>query len=257
MNKKENRITEKDLEEYRSYLISKGHTERTVEKYVYDADFFSKFLKDRKITPKILDDFKNKRLKNYTAIGARSVIYNTNKYLSYIDCPHRIENIKPSEKKRDLSKTAITKEEYLEVLKAIKRSGKDRLYLIAESIGSAGLKLSEVQYLTVEAVIKGKVDLPMNHGSIYLPKNLCSDLLEYCKDNNIFIGTILVTANGTVPDKGNVSKELKSICADAGIDPERISTKALRDYYLKSFEDYRNEIVEMMDREWREPRKCV
>ncbi len=257
MEKTANTITEKDLDEYKDYLFSKGHTKGTIEKYVYDAGVFGKFLKDKKITPKVLNDFKIKRLKNYTVVGARSVIFNVNTYLSYIDCPYKIEQIEPSNQKRDVSKTAITKEEYLEVLKAIKRSGNNRLYLIVESICGAGFKLSELQYLTVEAVIKSKVELPANHGSIYLPKNLRDDLLEYCKDNDIFMGAILVTKNGTVPDKGNVSKELKSICADAGIDPERVSTKTLRDYYFKSFEDYRSEIVEMMDREWREPKKAM
>lgn len=246
-----NTITEKDLEAYKNYLFSKGHTKSTIEKYVYDAGVFGKFIKNKKITPKVLDSFKNKRLKNYTVIGARSVIFNVNTYLNYIECPYKIEQIEPTNQKRDVSKTAITKEEYLEILKAIKRSGNDRLYLIVESICAAGLKLSEIQYLTVEAVIKSRVELP-NHNSIYLPKNLRDDLLEYCRDNDIFMGAILVTKNGTVPDKGNVSRELKSICGVAGIDPERVSTKTLRDYYLKSFEDHRSEIIEIMDQERRE-----
>lgn len=141
--------------------------------------------------------------------------------------------------------------EYLDILKAIKRLDNVWLYLIVESISGAGLKLSELQYLTVEAVIKSRVELPTNHRSIYLPKNLRDDLLEYCKENDVFIGAILVTKSGKVPDKANISRELKSICADAGVDPERLSTKTLRDYYLKSFEDHRKEVVEMMDRERR------
>ncbi len=252
-----NKITETDLENYKDYLISKGLAKKTVDTYLYDAGVFGRYLKNKEITPKVLEDFKKNQLKKFTVVGARGVIFGVNSYLDYIDCPYKIEQIEPVKQKRDISKTAITKEEYLNILKAIKRSGNDRLYLIVESICSAGLKLSEVQYLTVEAVIKGKVELPTNHGSIYLPKNLRGDLLEYCKDNDIFIGTILVTKNGKVPDKGNVSRELKSICADAGIDPERLSTKTLRDYYFKSFEDYRSEVVEMMDREWRGSKAVV
>ena len=60
-----------------------------------------------------------------------------------------------------------------------------------------------------------------------------------------------------MPDKANISRELKNICADAGVDPERLSTKTLRDYYLKNFEDHRSDIVEMMDQEWREKKAAT
>lgn len=252
-----NVITETDLDNYKDYLISKALATKTIEKYLYDARVFGKYLKNKEITPKVLEDFKKKQLKKYTVVGARGLIFGVNSYLDYIGCPYKIEQIEPVKQKRDINKTAITKEEYLDILRAIKRSGNDRLYLIVESICSAGFKLSELQYLTVEAVIKSRVELPANHRSIYLPKNLRDDLLEYCKDNDIFNGAILVTRNGKIPDKANISRELKNICADAGIDPERVSTKTLRDYYLKSFEDYRNEIVEMMDRERREVKTAI
>ncbi|MDE6579737.1 MAG: hypothetical protein K2K41_04305 [Ruminiclostridium sp.] len=251
MKKNADVITETDLENYKDYLISKALAEKTVEKYLYDARVFGRYLKNKEITPKVLEDFKKKQLEKFTVVGARGLIFGVNSYLEYIDCPYKIEQIEPVKQKRDISKTAITKEEYLNILKAIKRSGNDRLYLIVESISGAGLKLSELQYLTVEAVIKSRVELPTNHRSIYLPKNLRDDLLEYCKDNDIFIGAILVTKSGKVPDKANISRELKKICADAGVDPERLSTKTLRDYYLKNFEEHRSDIVEMMDQEWR------
>ena len=257
MKKIADMLTETDLKNYKDYLISKALAEKTVEKYLYDARIFGKYLKNREITPKVLEDFKKKQLEKFTVAGTRGLIFGVNRYLEYIDCPYKIKQIEPAKQKRDISKTTITKEEYLNILKVIKRSGNDRLYLIAESIGGAGLKLSELQYLTVEAVIKSRVELPANHRSIYLPKNLRDDLLEYCKDNDIFIGTILVTKSGKVPDKANISRELKNICADAGIDPKRLSTKTLRYYYLKNFEDHRNEVVELMDREWRDKKAAI
>ncbi|MDE6724680.1 MAG: hypothetical protein K2J79_03655, partial [Ruminiclostridium sp.] len=177
MKKNADVITETDLENYKDYLISKALAKKTVEKYLYDARVFGRYLKNKEITPKVLEDFKKKQLEKFTVVGARGLIFGVNSYLEYIDCPYKIEQIEPVKQKRDISKTAITKEEYLNILKAIKRSGNDRLYLIVESISGAGLKLSELQYLTVEAVIKSRVELPTNHRRIYLPKNLRDDLL--------------------------------------------------------------------------------
>lgn len=251
------KITETDLEKYKDFLVSKGLAKKTIEKYLYDARIFGKYLKNKEITPEVLEDFKKKQLKKFTVVGARALICGVNSYLDYMGCPYKVVQIETPKQERDVNKTVITKEEYLDILKAIKHSGNDRLYLIVESICSAGLKLSELQYLTVEAVIKGKVELPSNRHNIYLPKNLRGDLLEYCKDKDIFVGTILVTRNGKVPDKANVSRDLKSVCADTGISAEKLSTKVLREYYFKNFEDYRSEIVEMMDREWREPKAAM
>lgn len=251
------KITETDLEKYKAFLVSKGLSEKTVKKYLYDAGIFTNYLKNREITPEVLEDFKKNRLKKFTVAGTNGLICGVNSLLDYMGCPHRIVRIDETPRERDTEKTAVTKEEYLKILKAVKRSGNERLYLIVESICGAGLKLSEVQYLTVEAVIKGKVEPPSGRHSIYLPKNLRSDLLEYCKNNDIFVGTILVTRNGNVPDKANVSREIKAACSSTGIDPEKLSTKALREYYFRNFEDYRSEIVEMMDREWREPKAAI
>lgn len=257
MRKKENTITEKDLENFKEYLISKSFSKRTVQKYSDDTRAFGNFLENKKITPKILEDFKQKQLEKYTAVSVKAAIFGINSYLEFKKSPYRIEQVEAVIKKRDISQTAITKEEYLSLLKEAKRSGNNRLALIIESICAAGLKLSQLQYLTVEAVIKNNVELPGKRSSVYLPKNLRDDLLEYCRDNDIFMGMILVTNKGTVLDKGNVSRELKSVCGKVGIDPERVSAKTLREYYLKSFEDYRSEVVEMMDREWREKKTAI
>lgn len=250
-------ITESNLEEYRSFLVSKGLSKATIENYLYNARIFVNFLKNREITPELLESFKEKQLKKFTVVGAKALICGVNSYLDYIGYPYKITQVKVHKQKKKASQAALTKSEYLEMLKAIKHSGNDRLYLIVESICGAGLKLSELNYLTVEAVIKGKVELPSNNHSVYLSKNLCSDLLDYCKDRDIIMGAILVTRSGRVPDRANVSRDIKAVCADTGIDPEKLSTKALREYYFQNLEGYRSEVVEMMDREWREPKKAI
>lgn len=247
MSNSVNVITESDLEKYRSFLVSKGLSKATIENYLYNARIFGKFLKNKEITPELLESFKEKQMKKFTVVGTKALICGVNSYLDYMGCPYKITQIKAPKQERKVNQAALTKSEYLEVLKAIKHSGNDRLYLIVESICGAGLKLSELNYLTVEAVIKGKVELPSGHHSVYLSKNLCGDLLEYCRDNDIFIGAILVTRNGKLPDRANVSRDIKAVCANTGIDPEKLSTKALREYYFRNFESFRREAVDLMD----------
>lgn len=187
--------------------------------------------------------------KRFVPPTVRAMICGINNYLEFLGSPHRIEQITVPKQKKSAQKDFITKDEYLSILKSIKRTGNDRLFLIVESIVVAGLKLSELKFLTVEAVIKRKVALPDND-VVYLSKHLCEDLLEYCRDNNIFSGTILLTRGGKIPDKANVSREIKKACLNTGIDVKKISTKTLREFYFRNFESYRCEIVEMIDKEW-------
>lgn len=251
MPRKAMTITEKNLDNFKGFIVSKGLSKSTLDNYLYDAKLLAKFIKGKEITPELLEDFKEKQLKKFNIVSVKGMICGVNSYLEFIDSPHRMEQIKAPKREKRYNQTVLTKEEYLNVLKALKRYGSERLYLIVESICGAGLKLSELNHLTVEAVIRGKVVLPPDQKNVYLSKNLCNDLLQYCKENDIFAGTILVTRNGRLPDRANVSREIKSACADTGIDLEKLSTRALRDYYFRNYENYRSEIVEMMDEDWR------
>ena len=142
------------------------------------------------------------------------------------------------------------------ILKAIKQAGNARLYLILESICGAGLKLSELQFLTVEAVIKRKVVLPPDN-NVYLSKRLCEDLLDCCRDNDIFMLAILLTRGEKIPDRSNISREIKGACAETGIDTKKLSTKALREYYFGIFESFGSEMADLMNEQWKEVRNVA
>lgn len=240
---------ERCSEKFNEYLISKGLSKSTVSTYLYHVKILNDYLKDREITPSVLEQFKENQKKRFVPPTVRAMICGINNYLEFLGSPHRIEQITVPKQKKSAQKDFITKDEYLSILKSIKRTGNDRLFLIVESIVVAGLKLSELKFLTVEAVIKRKVALPDND-VVYLSKHLCEDLLEYCRDNNIYSGTILLTRGGKIPDKANVSREIKKACLNTGIDVKKISTKTLREFYFRNFESYRYEIVEMIDKEW-------
>lgn len=242
-------ITKNSLDKFSEYLISKGVSKSTHYNYLYDVKILGQYLKNKEITSETLEEFKKKQQKKFNAVSVKAMICGINSYLEFIDCPYRIEQITVPKRENSIVNEVITKEEYINVLKSIKSTGNDRLYLIVESICCAGFKLSELQFLTVEAVIKRKVVLPPNN-NVYLSKRLCEDLLEYCRNNNIFIGAILLTRGGKIPDRANVSREIKSACADTGIDAKKLSTKALREYYFRNFESFRREMADLMDEDW-------
>lgn len=243
-------ITEKNLNEYGEFLISDGLSKLTYERYLHDARVFRDFLGLREISPEILKEFKALQLAKYNAVSVKTLICGVNKYLEFIDCPYRIEHVELPFRNARCAEDVLTKEEYLRILKAIKRTYDERLYLIVETICGTGLKFSELKYLTAEAVNEGKVVLPPDQ-NVYLSKNLCEDLREYCGNNSIYSGGILLTRCGNLPNRSNISRSIKKACEGTGIDPKKLSTKALRDYYYRNFESFRSEMVDLMDEDWR------
>lgn len=251
-----NNTAYQSINSFKDFLASKNLAKSTCQNYAWEARKFTRFAKNKKITPELLQMYRAEELKRNSITAVQLSVTGVNKYMEFIGCPHRMERIAPSQTKAQSErseKEPLSNEEYLQILNAVKRSDDERLYLIVQSIGSAGLKLSELQQLTVEAAKDGKIVFDYDR-IVYLPKNLCEDLLEYCRKNNIFRGTIITTRCGNVPNKANVSRAIKTACKGTGIDSDRLSTRAIRQFYFNSFENLRSEMVDIMDEERRNSR---
>ena len=77
----------------------------------------------------------------------------------------------------------LTREEYGRLVSAAQSSGRERLVLLLETICSTGIRVSEVKYITVEALKLGKAEISLKGKirTILLPNKLCRKLLKYAK----------------------------------------------------------------------------
>lgn len=65
--------------------------------------------------------------------------------------------------------------------------GRDRLGLLVETIGATGIRVSEVKYVTVEAIRQGKAEISLKGKirTILLPGKLRRKLLKYAQKQKI------------------------------------------------------------------------
>lgn len=148
----------------------------------------------------------------------------------------------------------LTTDEYLRVLSALKSCSDNRLYVIVETICSAGIKYSELKYLTVEATEAGLLVLPYGvrkNRNVYLPKNLCADLRKFCADKGVYRGWVFLTKLGNFPNRGNMTGAIREACKNTGIDNKKLSMRAFRNFYIANFENIRNEMAELIDEDLR------
>lgn len=118
----------------------------------------------------------------------------------------------------------LTKEEYRRLYQAAKNNGKGTLALIMETVASTGIRISELEYFTVDRIGKERMEI-VNKGkcrTIFLPGELRKKLLYYVKKHHIQTGCIFITRNGRPKDRSNLWRELKALYKDAGVEEKKI-----------------------------------
>lgn len=122
------------------------------------------------------------------------------------------------------------------------------MYILVKTLCSAGLQVSELQYVTVKGAYVEEIAVPCGRGfrTVFLPKTPCDELKKYCWDKRIFDGVVFVTRNGNPMDRSNIYKEMKKICADAGVSPNKVFPQELKNLYVRTYDGMRREIVDRM-----------
>ena len=115
------------------------------------------------------------------------------RFLGWMDC-----TVKPLRLQRRLFRSPdreLSRAEYGRLLSAARGLGRERLGLLMEAICATGIRVSEVRYLTVEAVQSGRT--PAVSGSeqrrVQLPRCLQAELLSYCRRQGLTAGPVFVT----------------------------------------------------------------
>lgn len=247
-------INEDSIMEFGEGISAEGGTLHTRKRYEHDVKMFADFLGGRKLTPKVLEEYKTAMLEKYSAATVKTMIFGVNKYLEFIGSKQRINNKDLTVHRIKSPDDQLAMDEYLRVLSAVKSYHDDRLYVIVETICNSGLKYSELKYLTVEAIEAGLLVLPYGvrkNRNVYLPKNLCDDLRKFCRDNGIYRGQIFLTKFENFPDRGNMTNAIKEACKNTGVDSKKLSMRAFKDFYTVNFENIRSEMAELIDEDLR------
>ena len=143
----------------------------------------------------------------------------------------------------------ISKREYERLLTAAKRRGNERLYLLMQTICATGIRVSELCFITAEAVRSGRacVSAKGKHRTIFLPKGLCKLLKEYLIRQNRKDGAVFVTRAGKPLDRSNVWSDMKALCAAAGVDKHKVFPHNLRHLFARTYYSSQKDIVRLAD----------
>lgn len=236
---------------FRNYLLEEERSAATIEKYGRDVLAFLSWLSDREeISKEVVVGYKQAIIGKYKTTSANSMLVSVNRFLDFIgkkDCQVKLFKIQRNPfRKKDKE---LTKEEYNRLILAAKAKSSSRLFLMIQAICSTGIRVSEHRFITREALERGRITI-YNKGKervVFLPKKLKKCLLQYCRQNGIYSGPVFVTRNGTPVNRCNVWAEMKALCKEAGVSPEKVFPHNLRHLFAVTYYRMQKDIVHLAD----------
>lgn len=232
-------ITEKQIAAFAVYLESEEKSKNTCEKYIRDVRAFASYMNGTNVAKEAVIAYKNKLLsENYAARSINSMLASLNSlfsFLRWVDL--KVKSIKLQRQIYCPEEKEMTKAEYLRLVNTAKRKGNERLSLLIQTICGTGIRVSELQYITVEAVKCGEavVSLKGKTRSVFIVRELQKKLLRYAAEQKISSGSIFTTRNGKPMNRTNILREMKSLCEQVGVNSKKVFPHNLRHLFARAF----------------------
>lgn len=143
----------------------------------------------------------------------------------------------------------LTKAEYARLCRTAERKHNERLNLILQTICGTGIRVSELQYITVEAAKQGEavVNRKAKTRSVFIVKELKQKLLRYAAEQGIKSGMIFVTRTGKPISRTNIWREMKALCEEANVNPQKVFPYNLRHLFARVFYRIEKDIAKLAD----------
>ena len=143
----------------------------------------------------------------------------------------------------------LNREDYKKLVREAKRRGNQRLYYLLQTLGTTGIRVSELSSITVEGLKKQSVRIHSKGKErvVLLPQSLVVLLRVYCSLNRIRQGAIFVTKAGKPVDRRNVWAEMKKLCAGAGVEESKVFPHNLRHLFARCYYEKEKDLVRLAD----------
>ena len=238
-----------NIKNFADYLCREEKSAATQEKYLRDAQAFYVFTGGREITKELVIAWKQELIaKEYAVRSVNSMLASINSLLDFLGLQScKVKNIRTQRQTYCAEDKELTKAEYLRLLSASKKN--EQLNLVIQTICGTGIRVSELQYFTVEAICRGEVtvDCKNKTRTILVPGKLKNILLNFAKRRGIATGAIFVTRTGKPLNRSNIWAAMKKLCAAAGVKASKVFPHNLRKLFARTFYGIEKDIAKLAD----------
>lgn len=143
----------------------------------------------------------------------------------------------------------LSRDEYIRLVNAAEAAENRRLSLLIQTICATGIRVSELRFITVEAVQAGRAEVD-NKGKrriVFLPKKLRGLLLQYAGQQKRTAGPVFVTRTGRPLDRSNIWRDMKALCESAGVAPGKVFPHNLRHLFARTYYQLEKDLSRLAD----------
>ena len=243
-------IAAKTIAEFKEHPILEERSEITIEKYIRDIKAFAAYTQNDTITKETVIAYKKHLQETYAVRSVNSMLASINSLFAFLGWHDlRVKSLKLQQQVFCPEEKELTKAEYTRLCRAAERKHNERLNLILQTICATGIRVSELQYITVEAVKRGEavVNCKAKTRSVFIVKELKQKLLRYAAKQGIKSGMIFVTRTGKPISRTNIWREMKALCAESNVDPQKVFPHNLRHLFARVFYRIEKDIAKLAD----------
>lgn len=243
-------LTAEMIAEFKEHLIFEERSEATVEKYIRDVKAFAVYLSGAEITKETVINYKKRLQESYAVRSVNSMLASINSLFAFLSWHElKVKSIKLQQQIYCPEEKELTKVEYTRLCKTAEKKHNERLTLILQTICGSGIRVSELQHITVEAVRQGEatVSCKAKTRSVFIMKELQKKLLRYAQSHGIKTGCIFITRTGRPISRTNIWREMKALCNEAGVNPQKVFPHNLRHLFARVFYGIEKDIAKLAD----------
>ena len=243
-------LTFSEIQKFKVYLSSGEKSAATTEKYLRDVRAFARFAGGAGLTKETVIAYKKHLQGNYAVRSVNSALASLNSFFGFLGWGDlKVKSLKLQQQVYCPEEKELTKAEYARLCRTAERRHNERLGLILQTICGTGIRVSELQYITVEAAKRGEatVSCKSKTCSVFIVKELKQKLLRYAAKQHIESGMIFVTRTGKPLSRTNVWREMKSLCEEANVNPQKVFPHNLRHLFARVFYSLEKDIAKLAD----------
>ena len=236
--------------EFETFLRREERSANTVAKYIRDLRALFSYLDGREMDKDSLLSWKGYLMESYAPASVNSMLAAVNTFLDFAGLTGW--KVKPLKIQREIfsrPEKELTREEYRRLVAAAEREKNCRLSLLLQTICATGIRVSELPFITAEALQTGRalVDCKGKTRTVFLPASLVRALHNYCRKQRIKSGTVFCTKNGKPIDRSNIWRDMKALCESAGVAPGKVFPHNLRHLFARTYYDLEKDLSKLAD----------
>lgn len=238
------------LSDFARQLQEDERSPATIENYLRHIRAFAAWAGGQAVTKDLATQWKEHLISQYRPGTVNTMLVSLNRFFAFLgwyDC--QVKTLRIQRRLFREESKELTREEYQRLIAAAQSTGRVRLMLLMETICSTGIRVSEVKYITVEALKLGKAEISLKGKirTILLPNKLCRKLLKYAKKQRTASGEVFLTRNGTSLSRKQIWAEMKSVCEKARVAASKVFPHNLRHLFARTFYKVCRDVARLAD----------